>query len=78
MVSIFTRDSNIWTILFVMGLTMAAGLIAGKPEDYGMTPVTFKWLQLLATGMVAAGKLGSSPLPHSEYGEAKITPKDRT
>lgn len=57
-----TRDSRLWNILMVIGLTMAAGLIAGTPDDYGVGPITFKWLQLLSTGMIAAGKLGNSPL----------------
>jgi len=57
-----TRDNRIWTVLFTIGLAMAAGLMAGSPEDYGLTAVQFKWLQLVATGLVAAGKLGNSPL----------------
>lgn len=57
-----TRDNRIWTVLYVVGLTAAAGLIAGSPEQYGMGPIAFKWLQLLATGLVAAGKMGNSPL----------------
>lgn len=58
-----TRDHRIWNVLFIVGLSMAAGLMAGSPADYGLTPVQFKWLQLFATGFVAAGKLGNSPLP---------------
>jgi hypothetical protein len=57
-----TRDSRIWNVLFVVGLTMAGGLIAGTPEQYGVGPIAFKWLQLAATGLVAAGKFGNSPL----------------
>jgi hypothetical protein len=57
-----TRDSQLWNILFIVGLTMAGGLIAGSPDDYGVGPVAFKWMQLLATGFVAAGKMGNSPL----------------
>jgi hypothetical protein len=57
-----TRDSRIWNVMFVVGLTMAGGLIAGTPEQYGVGPIAFKWLQLLATGFVAAGKFGNSPL----------------
>lgn len=57
-----TRDNRLWTVLFTVGLAAAAGLIAGSPDDYGLSPVAFKWLQLLATGLVAAGKLGNSPL----------------
>lgn len=68
-----TRDSYLWNVLFVIGLTMAGGLLAGSPADYGLSPVTFKWLQLLAMGLVAAGKLGTSPLPHSTEGDAKVT-----
>jgi hypothetical protein len=70
----FTRDSNLWNVLFVIGLTMAGGLIVGTPEDYGMSAVTFRWTQLLATGFVAAGKLGNSPLKHSDDGD-KVTPR---
>ena len=57
-----TRDSHLWNILFIVGLTMAGGLIAGNAVDYGVSTITFKWLQLLATGFVAAGKMGNSPL----------------
>lgn len=71
-----TRDSVLWNVLFTIGLAMAGALIAGNAVDYGLTSVQFKWLQLLATGLVAAGKLGTSPLPHSEFGAAKLTPKD--
>ena len=58
----FTRDSPVWNVLMVIGLTMAGGLLAGTPDDYGVGPITFKWLQLLSTGFIAAGKLGNSPL----------------
>lgn len=57
-----TRDSRIWNALFALGLAMAAGLIAGKPETYGLSEVQFHWLQLAASGLIAAGKFGNSPL----------------
>ena len=58
-----TRDSHLWNILFVIGLAMAAVLIAeDDPSKYGLSPVMFKWVQLLAVGFVAAGKMGNSPL----------------
>lgn len=69
-----TRDSWLWTVLFAAGLTMAVGLTAGKAEDYGLGPVAFKWLQLAATGLVAAGKLGNSPLKGED--DTKIAPRD--
>lgn len=61
-----TRDSRLWNVLFMVGLTMAGGLIAGTPDQYGVSPIAFKWLQLFATGLVAAGKFGNSPLPGKE------------
>lgn len=57
-----TRDSPIWNVLFAAGLAAAAALIAGNAADYGLSDVQFRWLQLLATGFVAAGKFGNSPL----------------
>jgi hypothetical protein len=69
-----TRDSQLWNVLFAIGLAMATVLIAeNDPTSYGLSPVQFRWLQLVAVGLVAAGKLGTSPLPHSEEGGAKIT-----
>jgi hypothetical protein len=70
----FTRDSNVWNVLFTIGGAAAAGLALGNPTEYGLSPVAFKWLQLVATVFVAAGKLGNSPLKHSDDGD-KVTPR---
>jgi hypothetical protein len=74
MKAIFTRDSGLWTVLMTFGLAIATALIvANNPADYGLSSVQFKWVQLFAVGLVAVGKLGTSPLPHSEEGHKKIT-----
>jgi hypothetical protein len=57
-----TRDSPIWNWLFAFGLAAAAALIAGNAADYGLSDVQFRWLQLAASALIAAGKFGNSPL----------------
>lgn len=58
-----TRDSYLWNILMTLGLVLGPALIAiSTPADYGLSTIQLKWLQLIATGMVALGKLGNSPL----------------
>ena len=67
------RDSIIWA-LAIGGAVVTYLIGAGKPPtewSYG------DWLQsfafLIAT---VSGYLKTSPLAHSEYGKAKITPQD--
>jgi hypothetical protein len=67
-----TRDSPLWNILMVVGMTIGGALIASNnPADYGMGPVTFKWVQLLALGLTAVGKLGNSPLQSKQEARAE-------
>jgi hypothetical protein len=61
------RDSYLWNVLLTVGLAMAGALIVGDAADYGVSATTFKWLQLLATGIVAVGgKMGNSKAPEPD------------
>ena len=63
--TIFARDSVLWQILFYAGMVvvLATGLI-DNPQDYGLSPLLFKWLQLAAAVITAiAGKAGMSFVP---------------
>lgn len=70
----FTRDSVIFW-LAILGAVITYLMSAGAPPGQW----TYQdWLQA-ASFVVAtlAGKLATSPLPHSEEGGAKITPSGR-
>ena len=57
------RDSRLWEVLFYTGFVVVfvAGFI-DTPEDYGLGPVAFKWLKLVAAVIAAlGGKFGLSP-----------------
>lgn len=63
--TIFARDSALWQILFYAGMiiVLATGLI-DNPEDYGLSPLTFRWLKLSAAVITAiGGKAGMSFVP---------------
>ena len=60
---LFARDSRLWNVLLVVG-GMFVLLVMGieNPEDYGISPVTFRWLVRIAAVIAAVGgKFGLSP-----------------
>ena len=71
---LFTRDGAIlWLGLALALLTY----IVAAPNDIDVWTKR-EWAQFGIVGLSwLIGKLQTSPLPHSEYGDAKITPKDR-
>lgn len=69
----FTRDSALWWLTGAIGLiTYLQG--AGDPRTW----VYDDWLQFAGATIVALSTLvKTSFLPHSEEGDAKITPSGR-
>lgn len=71
MQTILTRDSIVWW-LAILGAVVTYLIGAGKPPTewaYG------DWLQAVAFLVATiSGKLATSPLPHSRFGNAQITP----
>lgn len=67
MMTLFTRDSPLWNILFAIGgvLTVALAPVT-NPGDYGLTIVQLNWIRLIASALIATGKLGNSPLASKE------------
>ena len=62
---IFARDSVLWQVLFYAGMVvvLATGLI-DNPQDYGLSPLLFRWLKLAAAVITAiSGKAGMSFVP---------------
>ena len=60
----FARDAWLWSVLFYVGFVFTVGMaFITDPVSYGIGPITWKWLQLLAAVVTAlAGKLGLSML----------------
>jgi hypothetical protein len=74
----FTRDSQLWNVLMGVGAVVSVVAITmTDPADYGLSPVVLKWIQLVGVAFTAAGKLGTSPLPHTDEGHRKITVSGR-
>jgi hypothetical protein len=71
---ILTRDSPLWnTLMTIGGIVSVVAITIQNPSEYGLSPIVLKWIQLVGVAFTAAGKLGTSPLPHAEEGDAKIT-----
>lgn len=69
----FTRDSMV--LYLGLALAMLAYVVAAPHEIDDWTKR--EWAQFGVVGLTwLIGKLQTSPLPHSEFGEAKFTPKD--
>lgn len=70
----FTRDSALWALAAlsaVVGYLMADGR---NPAEWAYGD----WLKAVAAAALwLTGKLSTSPRPHSEEGDAKITPSGR-
>lgn len=65
----FTRDSVVWW-LAVLGAIMTYLIASPPPVDW----TYHDWLRSLAMVVsTLAGKLATSPLPHSIEGSAKVT-----
>lgn len=74
----FTRDSQLWNVLMTVGgIVSVVSITITNPAEYGLSPVMLKWIQLAGVAFTAAGKFGTSPLPHTEEGSRKITPSGR-
>lgn len=74
--SIFARDSVLWTVLFYasMALVLATGLM-DNPGDYGLSPITFRWLKLAAAVIAGlSGKSGWSWTPTQAQITNRTTP----
>lgn len=69
----FTRDSAV----LYLGLALALlTYVVASPTDVRAWGIR-EWAQFAIVGVTwLIGKLQTSPLPHSEFGDAKITPKD--
>lgn len=51
-----TRDSHVWNAVLTFGLAVSSALIAaGDGAAYGLSPVAFKLVQLVALGITAVG-----------------------
>ncbi len=64
-----TRDSRVWNVLMTIGAILA--LLSAMPDltlttMYGIPLAWIPPIRLAAFVMTAAGKLGNSPLPHSD------------
>jgi hypothetical protein len=68
----FTRDSILWNVLFSLGglLTVALAPVT-DPASYGLTIVQLNWLKLIGGALLAAGKLGNSPLQSKQEARAE-------
>lgn len=70
---LFTRDSIV--LWLGLGLALLTYIVAA-PNDINVW-TTREWAQFGVVGLSwLIGKLQTSPLPHSDYGKAKITPDD--
>jgi hypothetical protein len=58
-----TRDSNLWNALLTFGMAVSGALIvANDPASYGLSPVAFKIIQLVALGITAVGGKNANSL----------------
>ncbi len=68
-----TRDSALWTLAAVIA---CMGYLMTLPPPTEWT--YYQWLQTAAAAALwISGKLSTSPVSHSEEGDAKITPNGR-
>lgn len=78
MKSLFTRDSQLWNVIAGAGAVAVALSTLTNPAEYGVPAVAVPYLRLFALIVtVASAKAATSPLPHSEEGDAKITPSGK-
>lgn len=70
---LFTRDSAV--LWLGLGLALLTYIVAAPKDISEWT--TREWAQFGVVGFSwLIGKLQTSPLAHSEFGKAKITPQD--
>lgn len=86
----FSRDSAIWWCGIVAAVVVGLSALqtcdphvtncAASPTNFAYYGIPEKFAPLLRLGAlivgIVSGVMKTSPRPHSEYGEAKITPKD--
>lgn len=68
-----TRDSVIWWLAILAAIAAYLGS-APPPTDWTYP----QWVQAISFVIATlSGKFATSPLPHSEEGDAKITPSGK-
>lgn len=70
----FTRDSLVWWVGIIAAVVVGIGTLGTTATEYGIPVSWLPYIRLAALVMgIVSGKLATSPLPHSEEGDAKIT-----
>lgn len=73
-----TRDFQLWNILTAVGAIALALAALTNPAEYGIPASWIPYLRLVSLLVtVVSAKFATSPLPHSEEGDAKITPSGK-